>query len=384
MKLFACSNCRNVVYFNNTVCESCGFRLGYDSPKNAIYALTEGGGGWIATAFPRRQFRFCANAEHDACNWLIPANRDGPLCAACRHNRTIPDLSVEENLPRWRKLEAARHHLFYSLLRLGLPLETRAQSPDSGLAFDVLADDPISGVQVTTGHSEGVITVNLAEADDAIREQRRTELHEPYRTLLGHFRHEIGHYYWNRLVRDAGRVAAFREVFGDETRDYDESLKSHYADGPPADWRDNFITAYASAHPWEDFAEIWAHYFHITDTMEMARSHGVRTTPRGAKLIGVRLIGAPNPSPCTAIGFDPYYAQEIEQLINCWHPVVIAVNSINRCMGQPDLYPFVLTPPIIRKLGFVHELAHITPGQPGPTRGKARETVAMASPGPVP
>jgi len=199
---------------------------------------------------------------------------------------------------------------------------------------------------VRTGHDNGVITLNLAEADDAIREQRRTELGEPYRTLLGHFRHEVGHYYWDRLVRDGGRLEQFRDCFGDETQDYAEALQTYYTDGPPVDWRDRFVSAYASAHPWEDFAETWAHFLHIVDTLEMAGSFGLRVKPVVTRDQAYR----------AEVDFDPHATDSTSQLIRRWLPIAGAVNSINRCMGQPDLYPFVLTPEVIRKLGFVHDL----------------------------
>jgi hypothetical protein len=194
MRLFTCAFCSNLVYFENTTCESCGNRLGYLPVANAVYALEASGDNWLSVGETKAEFRFCTNARQDACNWLIPVDSTETLCAACRHNRTIPDLSIDENLFRWRKFELAKHHLFYGLLRLQLPLATRVENPDFGLAFDVLVDDPEgSGSKVLTGHQDGVITLNLAEADDAERESRRTQLGEPYRTLLGHFRHEIGH-----------------------------------------------------------------------------------------------------------------------------------------------------------------------------------------------
>ena len=176
----------------------------------------------------------------------------------------------------WRKLEAAKHRLFYTLLRLNLPIETRNENPE-GLAFDFLADQPAqSGPKVMTGHDNGLITIALAEADDAERERRRTAMGEPYRTLLGHFRHEVGHYYWDRLVRDEGRLDPCRAVFGDDSQDYEQALQRHYAEGAPANWQENFVSAYATTHPWEDFAETWAHYLHIVDTLEMAGAFGVQ------------------------------------------------------------------------------------------------------------
>ena len=347
MKLFVCGNCSNLVYFENHACERCHSRLGYAAGANRIHALKPAGDVWVTLGSRPAEFRFCGNAEHDACNWLVPEDAPGTLCLACRHNRTIPDLSIEENLLRWRKLELARHHLFYGLLRSRLPMKTREEDPETGLAFDVLASDPGAADDVVrTGHQNGVITLNLAEADDATREQLRTGLGEPYRTLLGHFRHEIGHYYWDRLVRDGGHLEAFRCCFGNESVDYDAALKTYYADGPKADWRDQFISAYASAHPWEDFAESWAHYLHIVDTLEMAGSCGMRVDP----------VVTEDAAYSAEIDFDPHHARDVQQLVRRWLPIAGAVNSLNRCMGQPDLYPFVLSGPVIEKLGFIHNL----------------------------
>ena len=347
MKLFTCTCCSNLVYFDNRTCERCGNRLGYSPGSNTLRAVKSDGDTWRDTGDPATAFRFCANESHDACNWLIAADSAEPLCAACRHNRTIPDLSIEANLSRWRKLELAKHHLFYGLLRLRLPLETRLETPDDGLAFDVLADGPEgSGEVVQTGHENGVITLNLAEADDAIRERHRTDLDEPYRTLLGHFRHEVGHYYWDRLVSTGGRLSAFRDLFGDERLDYGGALAEYYAKGPPGDWRESFVSAYASAHPWEDFAETWAHYLHIVDTLEMARSLGIRVDP----------IVTDESAYTAEVDFDPHTAASISHLVRRWLPIAGAVNSINRCMGQPDLYPFVLTSTVIQKLGYVQDL----------------------------
>ena len=190
-----------------------------------------------------------------------------------------------------------------------------------------------------------MITLHIAEGDDAEREKRRTSLGEEYRTLVGHFRHEIGHYYWDRLVRDGGRLEACRAVFGDERADYGEALKTHYAQGAPADWREHFISAYATAHPWEDFAETWAHYLHIVDALETARSYG----------IDVRAHFMPDASGAK-IDFNPYAAPSADRLLDAWTPLTVALNGVNRSMGLHDLYPFVLNATVMRKLEFVHEL----------------------------
>ena len=206
----------------------------------------------------------------------MSADSVATLCFACRHNHTIPDLSVAQNLQRWQRMEAAKHHLFYSLLRLRLPLENRIDDPEHGLAFDFLADSPDpTGPKVMTGHDNGLITIALVEADDAERERRRTQMHEPYRSLLGHFRHEVGHYFWDVLIRDGGRLEECRAVFGDDSQDYDAALQAHYQNGAPADWQEHFVSQYASTHPWEDWAETWAHYLHIVDTLEMASAFGI-------------------------------------------------------------------------------------------------------------
>ncbi len=209
MKVFSCQHCGQLLYFENIRCEKCGRRLGYMPSAMTLSALEQEGDSWRALADPAIQARFCENAGQGACNWLIEADSDLPFCAACRFNRTIPDLSDAANKRRWQKIEAAKHHLLYSLLRLRLPLKDRAEDPEHGLAFDFLADPP-KAPKVMTGHDNGLITIALVEADDAERELRRTAFQEPYRSVLGHFRHEVGHYVWDLLIRDAGRLDAGR------------------------------------------------------------------------------------------------------------------------------------------------------------------------------
>jgi hypothetical protein len=350
MLIFKCQCCGQLLYFENCVCERCSHRLGYLPEASDLSAVEpQPGGWWRALASPDRLYRFCANADVFACNWLVPAESVESYCIACRHNRTIPDLTSAENLKSWRKFESAKHSLFYSLMRFKLPLANRIDDPAGGLVFDFLAESAAAGLpEVLTGHDEGVITINLREADDVQREQLRTAMGETYRTLVGHVRHESGHYYWDKLVRDAGRREPFRQVFGDERADYDDALKRHYASGPPPGWQECYISGYASTHPWEDFAETWAHYLHIVDTIEMASAFGIRIEPT----LGFSAeLGA-------MLNFDPYQSGEIDQLINAWLPLALSVNSINRCMGEPDLYPFILSSSVISKIGFVHQLIH--------------------------
>jgi hypothetical protein len=350
MKVFHCQHCGQMVYFANTRCERCGHLLGYIPDLCALSALVPlGEDRWQPVAALDRPSRFCVNAAYDVCNWLIPAESADTYCRACRLNRTIPDLDNLENRLRWQSLETAKHRLVYSLLRLGLPLTSWFDDPNTGLAFDFLANSEKmvrEHTRIVTGHAAGLITIDIAEADDAERERHRRDMAESYRTLLGHFRHEVGHYYWDRLVREGSWNSAFRDLFGDERQDYGASLARHYANGPPADWRQRFVSGYASAHPWEDFAETWAHYLHIVDTLETAHAFGLRVRP-GEQA---------DPALSMEIDFDPYHQQDFDALMRAWLPLTYAVNSLNHSMGLPDLYPFVLAPAVMGKLRFVHGL----------------------------
>jgi hypothetical protein len=342
MRLFECQACGRPHHFESSLCESCGARLGFIPQRRTMSALEPHGAHFHSTVDPSTKYVDCANLGAGSCNWLVPVESGERFCLACRHNRTIPDLSDERNVVLWRRIEIAKRRLFYGLLRLDLPLQTKTEA-QTGLAFDFLAptDKP-----VMTGHLDGVVTINLAEADHAEREKQRGAMDEPYRTLLGHFRHEIAHYYWDRLVRDRGDIDAFRSIFGDERADYTAALKRHHADGPPADWQTNFVSAYATCHPWEDFAETWAHYLHIIDTLETARAFGVRTHPLAAN----RALDA-------SVDFNPY-AAGVDQLFFAWLPLTFAFNSINRSMGLGDLYPFALGAPVMVKLNYIHKLIH--------------------------
>jgi len=346
MKLFKCQNCRSAIYFDNDHCVQCGGRLGY-LPQAASFLTVMNDDAW-RTDSGETGFRLCSNAGLRVCNWLLPESDDTELCSACRHNHMIPDISRPENLENWRKVEQVKHHLFYTLHRLQLPLPTRAEDPQGGLTFNFLIEDETAppDEKILTGHDNGVITLNLAEADDVVREQRRVAMNEPYRTLLGHFRHEIGHFYWDRLIATTDALEPCRASFGDERADYDAALKTYYARGPLPNWQDSFVSAYATAHPWEDFAETWAHYLHILDTLEMADAFGV-TIERPV---------VSDPLETIQDQTTPYDTETIEQLIARWLPITLAVNSLNRCMGQADIYPFVLAPPVIAKLGFIHVL----------------------------
>jgi len=350
MKIFQCQSCGQLVFFENRICGACGSPLGYWWRANELSALREKEGAWEALACLEAKFNHCANKEAIGCNWIVPVSADDPYCRSCELNHTIPDLTVAENVEAWRKLESAKRRLVYSLIRFGLPLASKRDEPETGLWFDFKAN--IEGQDpVMTGHDEGLITVNIAEADSVQREDARRKMGEPYRTLIGHFRHEVGHYYWDVLVaRDEDALAEFRTLFGDETQDYGEALERHYAEGPPENWTDFFVSAYASTHPWEDWAETWAHYLHLVDTLETAYFFGMSLDAELSPPAAVKMTA----------NFDPYNQPDFEPILKATLPITFAVNSLNRGMGQPDLYPFVLPPAVIEKMRFVHRL--IQPG----------------------
>ena len=296
----------------------------------------------------------CTNlATPAACNWLVPiidGQTPQTLCQACRLNRTIPDLNDPahpDNGVLWGRIELAKRRLFSSLLALGLPVASLTEDPARGISFDLLRT-PDGGPPVMTGHKRGLITLNLQEADDAVREAVRSAMREPYRTLLGHFRHEIGHYYWDTLVQGTPWMDGFHQLFGDETQDYAACLQKNYIEGPPANWWLRHVSAYASTHPWEDWAECWAHYLHMRDTIDTAVSLGLATDSAHLEF--------------TAFTLDALYqpehpeAQIFLDFLNDWTRLTTLLNEMSRSMGQPDFYPFVLPHEVIAKLHFIHLL----------------------------
>ena len=373
MKLFECQHCGQPLYFENIRCESCGRSLGYLPAAETISALEEGKRGLRALAERKGRYRYCANSQFGTCNWLVSVDSPEQFCAACRHNRMIPDLSLPENQANWRKIELAKHRLFYTLLKLRLPLQTKLEDPEHGLAFDFLAAPPPNSAPppnpVMTGHDNGLITINLAEADDSERERMRSRDGRALPHLARSFPPRdrallLGSP--GRRTRPASKRSA--DLFGDEREDYGAALQRHYANGPPPDWQQHFVTRYASTHPWEDWAETWAHYFHMVDTLETASAFGMRVRPRVTK--GADLS--------TAIDFDPHSA-DLDRIVDSWLPLTFAVNSINRSMGIADLYPFVLAPPVIVKLSFIHDRIHQAAGPRRLDQGRGALRAVIAS-----
>jgi hypothetical protein len=344
---YHCS-CGALVFLANTQCLTCESLLGYLPDEGRIAALypDPAPDAWRVQGRPE-QLKFCANRQTAAaCNWMIFTTNPSSHCAACRLNRTIPDLSDADNLRYWRVIEAAKRRLVSQLIAMGLPVRSKvSEDPERGVMFDFLRS-PKNGPQVMTGHASGLITINVEEADDGKRETIRNAMHEPYRSLLGHFRHEIGHYYWDRLVWDTAWLENFRALFGDERASYAEALRRNYEQGPPADWAMSHISAYATMHPWEDWAETWAHHMHIIDSLGTALGFGVGLEHDEGRVqpFGHEALYAPQ---------DPG-ADRFLKLLNGWLRLTLLLNELARSMGEPDFYPFVMSGPVVAKLQFVN------------------------------
>ncbi len=353
MKLFKCNHCGQPVFFENYFCVQCNASLGFDPQQMAMVSLQLdsdncfiplNGGGKTDNL---NRYKYCVNKQQNVCNWLLAHNDTAQYCFACNLNRTIPDLGQPDHWAKWYQMEVAKHRLVYSLLRFRLPVISKFQDEENGIAFDFKANENKGdGKRLLTGHDNGLITLNIDEADDVIREMARNQMDEVYRTVLGHFRHEIGHYYWDRLIKNTNRLQPFRKLFGDESEDYAAALKKHYSQPASDGWKQEFISAYSGAHPWEDWAETWAHYMHIIDTLETGYSFGISVNPR---------IEDTEQEMSTRLNFDPYTTQSFDEILEGWIPLSYAMNSLNRSMGMKDLYPFVINDPVRQKLKFIHE-----------------------------
>jgi hypothetical protein len=322
--------CGAALFFENSVCTSCSTPVRYHRPTARLVPVP-------AATYVDDQglvWASCSNLGVVGCTWLAPVWNWGPpaLCFSCALTRTRPADADAAGMAAFRVAEFAKRRVIYTLDRLRLPITPRGSGPGqstTGLAFDLLSSEQ---EKVVTGHHNGLITVDLAESDDVHREGLRISMAEPYRTVLGHFRHEIGHYYWALLVGGTDHVASFRALFGDERESYDAAIERHYAAATDTSWRTDHVSRYATMHPWEDFAEVFAHFLHITDTLQTAQAYGVAT--EGAR------AGEP-------------FAELVSRV---WLPLTVGLNQINRSMGKDDLYPFVLHKTVIDKLCWVAEL----------------------------
>lgn len=312
MRSFSCPTCGRLVFFENVSCLGCGTSLGYSRSARGMVATTAR----------------CANAGIARCNWQPESG--GPLCDCCALTRTRPADADLAGMAAFARVEAAKRRLVHQLDDLDLPTD--------GLMFDLLSSNDRP---VITGHAGGVVTIDLAEGDDGHREALRVQLAEPYRTLLGHLRHETGHWYWTVLVE--ADPEPFRALFGDERADYATALKQHYSGSPPPGWAQTAVSTYATAHPWEDWAETFAHYLHIRDTLQTAAAFRL-------------VVGGPDVRSDTPLAATPTEdPATFAEIIDTWLPLTYALNAVNRSMGKDDLYPFYLSTTVLRKLRFVHD-----------------------------
>jgi hypothetical protein len=331
MEAYRCGTCDGLVFFDNSLCLACRSELGFDLAAGAIVVLGPSA-------------RRCANKLVARCNWLVAADDPNPLCASCRLTTVRPNDSELDALAAFAEAEAAKRRVIAQLAELGLPV--------TDVSFELLSS---SRLPVITGHLGGVITLDLSESDDAHREFVRLQLGEPYRTVLGHLRHEIAHYFWPLLVESGGRIDEFRARFGDERQPYEAALERHYRQAPhDPDWSKTHVSQYATMHPWEDWAETFAHYLHIRAGLATAESLGL-VAGEPSRSAGAVAWSAPEPT-------------EVGGMIGRWLALTFALNGMSRSIGRGDLYPFVLSPGVVMKLDFVHRcVADWNPARAGAT-----------------
>lgn len=328
MQRFACERCGNQLPFDASTCPVCGALIGYVPEQRDLRVLEPADDpATYAVGGSADVLWRCLNAAW-GCNWTLAADAGGEWCRSCSLTRGRPDLADPAAVERWAAAEAAKRRLVHQLDSLALPIEPRSRSAPHGLAFD-LVDLP--GVPGITGHLDGIVTLDLAEADDQHRDQQRRQLGEPFRTLIGHLRHEVGHYYWDRLVGQSDHLAAFRRLFGDERADYRRALSEHHTTTTTWD-RSRYVSAYATAHPLEDWAETFAHYLHVVDALDTAIAYG--------------LVDPVDEEVAATQGFAA--------ILERWAPVAAALDAIADSLGTPRPFPFEPTGVALDKLAFVH------------------------------
>jgi len=316
MRNLFCPKCSERIFFEQGRCARCSQRLAFDPLLLVTRRLEE--------------VKPCSNRDLIGCNWS--ADEKSRYCCSCALTRTIPNLGSTKNRLLWSRVEEAKRRLVYDLCRLKLPLKSEANQ----LSFDILSDDPEEG-PIMTGHSAGLITLNLAEADDLERETRRVAFREPYRTLLGHFRHEVGHFCWDLLVDETQLRGPFRLIFGNESQSYENALKAYHERTDRSYDRAAFISEYASSHPWEDWAETFAHFLHIVSVLDSVAGLPLSLESRALETLR-----------------DPYLESDFSALLASWTPLAYSLNELNRSLGLGDAYPFQLSSVAIGKLHFIH------------------------------
>lgn len=344
MKVFYCDQCHTQIFFENNFCQSCQKNVGYIPEEQEMKTFEVTPEGWKRLDGSTKLYRPCKNyQQHQVCNWMVNIDSPSDFCESCRLTRVIPNLHEEQNITYWAQLETAKRRFLYMTQRLNIfPRRKKDDNDRKGLSFRFLV--PTDKKPVLTGHANGVITLNAFEADHLYRERTRISMGEEYRTLLGHFRHESGHYYFDVLIDQSHWIDEFRTLFGDERLNYSEALKKYYDQGAHKDWQNHFISAYASSHPWEDWAETWAHYLHMISTLETAYFSGLSIKSHHQY------------DPALTFTECPVGSQDFKRIIQNWFALSYGLNALNRSMGLNDAYPFTLSSRVIEKLGFIHKV----------------------------
>jgi hypothetical protein len=346
MNTYVCT-CGSRMFFNNTVCTNCGSEVGWCEACRRIAPLSPAGDRF-ACGNPKcgQAVVKCHNYAVEAvCNRVFAVDPAATpvaadpltgvgLCKACRLNNIVPDMSIPENRHRWEHLELAKRQLLYQLDVLGLSYASDDVGSEKPLRFDFKANTDEESV--LTGHADGLITINIDEADSVERERVRKQMHEPHRSLISHFRHEVGHYYWMTLV--AGKCEPeCAAVFGDHNAvPYADALEQHYAHGAAPGWQGRFVSAYATAHPWEDFAETWGFYLDMWEVLSTMHHH------------------------LPGLAADPK-TLPVEALAKTYQQLGVFFNEVNRTMGLKDLVPEVISGEVVKKLAFIHHLIRRAP-----------------------
>jgi hypothetical protein len=334
MHVFRCDHCDEVVAFDAASCPTCRTQLGYVSEQGTIRALTPASPVLFEVAGHDGRWWRCLNTAW-GCNWMLPASTGDVWCRSCRLTRGRPDQFRRDAVEVWAKAEAAKRRLVHQLDALGLPVEPRSDEHPDGVAFDLVhltEDTPV------TGHLHGVVTLDLAEADDQHRDRVRRLLGEPYRSVIGHLRHEMGHYYLERLVVRTDQLDAFRRLFGDERADYRRAMDTHYGSVAPAFDPSRYVSAYAVSHPLEDWAESFAHYLHVVDATETAVAHHLGCSPADHRS-----------------GVGSRRTVEFGDVLDEWRAINLGLTAVAESLGVAPLYPFELVGAVADKLAFVHD-----------------------------
>ena len=338
MRLFHCDRCGSTLPFGAQACPACFADIGYVPDQRTLRVLTptdDRAGFHLGSGDTNDDSTWwrCLNAAW-GCNWMVRSLEGQSWCRSCRLTRGRPDTARPDAIQAWTIAEAAKRRLVHQLDEFALPIEIESESMPDGLVFDLVYLPGEGGI---TGHFEGVVTLDLAETEDAHRDELRRRLGEPFRTVIGHLRHEVAHFYWPRLVGQTDEIDTFRHLFGDDRADYRESIDHYYANAT-ADWdRARYVTAYAAAHPFEDWAETFAHYLHIVDSIDTAVAYDLVPPTDGTMLV------------TDAVG-----ALAFSDILDAWRPINTAVNAIAETVGAPAVYPFEPVGAVVDKLTFVH------------------------------